>query len=82
MKETGIVRSLDDLGRIVLPADLRRHMEFLDNDPVDIYFDSDTKSVIFKKHAISCVFCGDRDNIIQFRGKKICPNCVKEISIL
>ncbi len=78
MKSTGIVRKLDDLGRIVLPVELRRTLQIGEKDPVEIFVESDM--VILKKYQPSCVFCGDAKDVISFKGRNICPNCLHELT--
>ena len=78
MKATGIVRKVDDLGRIVLPIELRRSLGIDVKDPIEIYVDEDT--IILRKHDPACVFCGGTKDIISYRGKNICTECAKELS--
>lgn len=78
MKSTGIVRKVDELGRIVLPIELRRNLGIDEKDPIEIYVDED--SIILKKYCPSCVFCGSGENVSEFRGKPLCENCRREIS--
>ena len=78
MKSTGIVRKVDDLGRIVLPAELRRLLELDDRAEVEIYTEGDT--VVLKKHRPSCVFCGGQDELRTFRGSCICEACRQELT--
>lgn len=73
MKATGIVRKIDDLGRIVLPAELRRILELDDRAEVEIYTQNDT--VILKKYKPSCVFCGSQNQLSEYRGYNICSAC-------
>ena len=77
MKATGIVRKVDDLGRIVLPIELRRSLGIDVKDPIEIYIDDDT--IILRKHDPSCVFCGSNKDIIAYRGKTICAECAKAL---
>lgn len=77
MKRTGIVRKVDELGRIVLPKELRRTLEMEIKDPVEIYTENDT--VIVKKFKESCTFCGSVDNLGEFHGKSICSECMSEL---
>ncbi len=77
MKATGIIRKVDDLGRIVLPAELRRLLELDDRAEVEIYTENNT--VVLKKHQPSCIFCGAKQGLIAFRGHNICPACKKEL---
>jgi transcriptional pleiotropic regulator of transition state genes len=78
MKATGIVRKVDDLGRIVLPIELRRSLGIDVKDPIEIYVDEDT--IILRKHDPACVFCGSTKDIVSYRGKNICTECAKELS--
>ncbi len=78
MKSTGIVRKLDDLGRIVLPIELRRTLQIEEKDPVEIFVEDDM--IILKKYQPSCLFCGDAKDVISFKGRNICPNCLHELT--
>lgn len=78
MKATGIVRKVDDLGRIVLPIELRRSLGIDVKDPIEIYVDEDT--IILRKHDPACVFCGSTKDIVSYRGKNICTECAKELN--
>jgi AbrB family transcriptional regulator, transcriptional pleiotropic regulator of transition state genes len=80
MKSTGIVRKVDELGRVVIPIELRRTLSINEKDALEIYVDSDR--IILRKYepTCSCVFCGNADNVTQFRGKNICSDCAKEIN--
>ena len=81
MKSTGIVRSLDAVGRIVLPMEIRKQLGITErNDALEIYTEGD--KIILKKYAPDCVFCGSEKNIIQFKGKNICAKCKKEMESL
>ena len=80
MKSTGIVRKVDELGRIVLPKELRGTLRIAQRDPLEIYVDGD--SILLKKYQPACVFCGSSDDVIQIKGKNICGNCVKELQQL
>ena len=78
MKSTGIVRKVDELGRIVLPIELRRTLEIDEKDSMEIYVDGN--SVIMRKYQPSCVFCGEADDVTVFKGKNICQKCLKELT--
>ncbi len=78
MKSTGIVRKLDNLGRIVLPIELRRTLQIEEKDPVEIFVEDDM--VILKKYQPSCLFCGDAKGVISFKGRNICPACLEELT--
>lgn len=77
MKSTGIVRKVDELGRVVLPIELRRTLGIDEKDALEIYVDG--SSVILRKYEPSCVFCGDAGDVVTFRGKNICHSCLKEM---
>lgn len=73
MKSVGIVRRVDELGRIVLPIELRRQFGIEIKDSLEIYTDEDC--IILKKYEPSCIFCGDARKIFLFNGKNVCPSC-------
>ena len=77
MKSTGIVRKVDELGRIVLPIELRRTLDIAERDALEIYVDG--ASIILKKYEPACVFCGESSDITVFKGKNICANCMREL---
>jgi len=77
MKSTGIVRKVDSLGRVVLPIELRRTLDVSERDALEIYVDGDC--VVLKKYEPTCIFCGNGNNIVPFKGKNICNNCTKDI---
>ena len=77
MKSTGIVRKVDELGRVVLPIELRRNLNIAEKDSLEIYVDGN--SVILKKYEPDCIFCGDARDVISYKGKNICKNCLKEL---
>ena len=77
MKSTGIVRKVDELGRIVLPIEMRRTLDIAEKDSLEIYVDG--SSIILKKYKPSCIFCDSTKDIAVFRGKNICPRCMKEL---
>ena len=78
MKSTGIVRKVDQLGRIVLPIELRNTMDISEKDALEIYVDGN--QIILKKYEPSCIFCGNAKNVENFKGRNICPNCIHEIN--
>ena len=78
MKSTGIVRKVDELGRIVLPIELRRTLDIAEKDELEIYVDED--SIILKKYEPCCIFCGNSKDVFTFKGKNICPQCMEELN--
>ncbi len=76
MKSTGIVRKIDDLGRMVIPKELRRTMDIDKKDPMEIYVEGD--KIILKKYQPGCIFCGNVENTVEFKGKVVCDDCMEE----
>lgn len=77
MKSTGIVRKVDELGRVVLPISIRQTMDIGEKDSLEIF--TDENRIILQKYQPSCVFCTNADNIVMFSGKRICEDCLKKI---
>lgn len=80
MKSTGIVRKVDELGRIVLPIELRRTLEIAERDSLEIYVDGST--IILKKYEPACIFCGDAKNVVNYKSRNICKSCLDEMKAL
>lgn len=77
LKATGIVRRIDNLGRVVLPIDLRRERGIVPQDSLELLVDDE--SIILVKHVPHCLFCGSPDSLSHFRGKPVCAACAKTI---
>ena len=77
MKSTGVVRKLDELGRIVIPIELRRNLDIAERESLEIYVDGE--QIILKKYQPACIFCGDARDVINYRGKNICTKCLDEM---
>ena len=77
MKSTGVVRRMDELGRIVLPKELRKTMDINERDALEIYVNGN--EIILKKYQPCCVFCNSADDVRTIKGKNICGECLKEI---
>ena len=67
MKSTGMVRKVDELGRIVIPIEIRQNMDIKVKDPLEIFIDNDT--IILRKYQPACIFCGNADNVVYNIGK-------------
>lgn len=78
MKSTGIVRKVDELGRVVIPIELRRTLDIEEKDALEIYVDGEL--IILKKYAPACIFCEDARDVVQYRGKNICKSCLAKIN--
>lgn len=75
MKSTGIVRKVDELGRVVIPIELRRTMDIEEKDGLEIYVDNDR--IILRKYEPACVFCGNADEVTHFKKKNVCKDCLE-----
>lgn len=78
MKSTGIIRKVDELGRIVLPIEIRRTLDIAERDELEIYMESDR--IILQKFEPACIFCGSSRNLIAYRRKNVCQSCVNKMS--
>lgn len=78
MKSTGIVRKVDELGRIVIPIELRRTLDIGVKDSLEIYVEDD--QIILKKYMPACTFCNNASNITIFKNKNICSDCLAEMT--
>ena len=78
MKSTGIIRKVDDLGRIVLPIELRRVLDISERDELEIFMENDR--IVLQKFEPACVFCGSMRNLIVYRGKNVCKDCVRKMA--
>lgn len=77
MKSTGIVRKVDELGRIVLPKELRQTLNINEKDPIEIFVDN--SSIILQKYEPACMFCNNTNDMVQYMGRNICKECLKAI---
>lgn len=77
MKSTGIVRKIDELGRIVLPIELRRTLNIDIKDSIEIYVDN--SSIVLKKYEPTCLFCGESEDVVTYKDKNVCKACLEEI---
>lgn len=78
MKATGIVRKVDELGRIVLPIELRRTLGIAEKESLEIYVSGET--IVLKKYQSSCIFCDSSRDVRSFKGKNVCAKCLQELT--
>lgn len=78
MKSTGIVRKVDELGRIVLPIELRRTLDIEIKDPLEIFVDHG--QIILQKYEESCIFCGSTEKLSVYKEKNVCASCIKALT--
>ena len=79
MKSTGIVRRIDELGRIVMPIEIRRNLGLAERDSVELFTEGDR--IILQKYQDTCLFCDSSDKTISFQGKIICSKCVNDLKL-
>lgn len=82
METNKSIRIIDELGRIVLPMEVRQAMEWDSKTPLEIRINAAENEVVLKRHALTCIFCGERENLKVFNNKHICPACQEEITKL
>ena len=78
MKSTGIIRKVDELGRVVIPIELRNTLKIAEKDPIEIFVDG--SSIILKKYESNCIFCGSTKKLVNYKDKLLCEKCAKQIS--
>ena len=78
MKSTGIVRKLDELGRVVIPKEIRNKLDIEEKDPIEIYLDG--TSIILKKFETGCIFCNNSKELVSFKDKLVCKICLSKIN--
>ena len=80
MKATGVVRRVDELGRVVLPCELRRVMHIKDRDSLEVFVDEDR--IVLKKYEPACTFTGSADDLIEYKGRKVSKQAIEEMTEL
>ena len=78
MKSTGIIRRVDELGRVVLPIEIRRILDIEERDPLEIFLDEDR--IVLRKLQPTCMFCGAEEDLQEYRSKRICRACLESIN--
>ena len=80
MKATGIIRRVDELGRVVIPIEIRNQFNIVEKDPIEIYVDG--SSIVLKKFEPNCIFCGSTKNLVEFNNKLVCEKCSTNLANL
>ena len=80
MKATGIIRKVDELGRIVIPIELRNKLNIAIKDPIEIFVEG--SSIILKKYEPNCIFCGNSKDLSSYKDKLVCSKCLTKLSDL
>lgn len=78
MKSTGIVRKVDELGRVVIPIELRRTLDIEQKDGLEIFVENDR--IILRKYEPACVFCGNAEKVTHYKGKNVCSDCLASLA--
>ena len=80
MKATGITRQVDELGRFVLPIEIRRSLGIKVKDSLEIFIDDER--IVLRKYEPACLFCGSADDIVYYEGRRICGECLAKLKKL
>ena len=80
MKSTGIIRRVDELGRVVIPMELRNNFKIAEKDQIEIFVDG--SNIVLKKFEPNCTFCGNTKKLADYKGKLICTKCLEQINKL
>lgn len=80
MKSTGIVRRVDELGRVVIPIELRKQLDIYEKDPIEI--STMGSSIVLKKYEDSCIFCGKNKKLVNYKDKLVCSRCLEQLSTM
>ena len=77
MKSTGMIRRVDELGRVVIPKEIRNKLEIFEKDPIEIYVEG--RGIILKKIEDNCIFCDNNKNLISYKNKLVCKRCLQNL---
>lgn len=80
MKSTGIIRRVDELGRVVIPIELRNKFGIAEKDPIEIYVDG--SNIVLRKFEPNCIFCGNPKKLVEYNGKLVCDKCLSKLSAM
>lgn len=78
MKSTGMIRRVDELGRVVIPKEIRNKLDIQEKDPLEIYVQEDC--IVLKKYESNCIFCGNTKDLVEYKEKLICKKCLKDLT--
>ncbi len=77
MKSLGVIRKVDELGRVVLPVETRKRLGLEPKDPVEIFVERDR--IVLKKYEPVCIFCGSTGDAVIWKDKRVCKRCVEQM---
>ena len=78
MKSTGIIRRVDELGRVVIPIELRNKFGIAEKDPIEIFVDG--SNIVLKKFEPNCIFCGSSKKLSEYKDKLVCDKNKKKLA--
>jgi transcriptional pleiotropic regulator of transition state genes len=81
LKNTGIVRKIDELGRVVLPKEMREVFRIKVGNPLEFYYDEVAATIILIPYRPGCLICGEMEGLIEFRKKKVCKSCLEKLKL-
>ena len=80
MNSTGIIRTLDNMGRVVIPREIRKQLDMTNGtDSFEIFMDGD--NIVLKKHKPFCVFCKSQEECIEFENQTVCKSCIEKLQL-
>ena len=80
MNSTGIIRNLDNMGRVVIPSEIRKQLDMTNGtDSFEIFMDGD--NIVLKKHKPFCVFCKSQEECIEFENQTVCKSCIEKLQL-
>ena len=80
MKSTGIIRRVDELGRVVIPMEIRNQFNIVEKDPIEIYVEG--SCIVLKKYEPNCIFCGNTKNLVEYKDKLVFDKCTSLLNSL
>ena len=80
MKSTGIIRRVDELGRVVIPMEIRNQFNIVEKDPIEIYVEG--SCIVLKKYEPNCILCGNTKNLVEYKDKLVCDKCTSLLNSL
>ena len=80
MKSTGIVRKVDELGRIVLPKKMLKNLDIQSGDEVEIF--SEGERIVISKYTPACIFCDSSEQVFIYNGKRVCAKCLENLKAI
>ena len=80
MKSTGIIRRVDELGRVVIPMEIRNQFNIVEKDPIEIYVEG--SCIVLKIYEPNCIFCGNTKNLVEYKDKLVCDKCTSLLNSL